>query len=105
MKILQLIWIKYVRKKIIKNSIITIFNEYGPDFYIVCHIIVSEKNFFFICKKLFNYDFEEHVHAYKINDLHNFNWHVIKKEDISSAVIGHMNILIDGFSYINKTWY
>ena len=82
--ILSTKWFKYLGHKIKQNSIVTIFSESGPQFYLVQKILISEDNFQIISKKLEDCFFNQHLQAYKIFAETSYSYSILNVKDLAS---------------------
>ena len=76
-------WIIGLGHKVKSYSIVTIFSENGPYFYLVKAILHSENNFQIITKTLHDCFLIEHFQAYKICDNRNYSYAVLNLCDIT----------------------
>ena len=96
-------WVSFYNKKITCNSIIVLFSEEGPQFYIVHAIIINQNNEFqIVVRYLYNVNFDEHYHTYEI-DVQFFSWDVLTSKNVTEASLSSIHKAPDGH-YILKKW-
>ena len=103
--ILSTKWLKYLGHKIKQNSVVTIFSESGPQFYLVQKILISKDDFQIISKKLEDCFFNGHLQAFKIFDETSYSYSILNVKDLApNAIVTICNKLSDGYNYIAKLW-
>ena len=85
----------YMGKTIKNDSVVVKFSEFGPDFYLVCLIIlIAEDDFLIVSKQITDVYLNEHVNAYRVHRTVNFYWDVLRKNVVENAVISYTTNLV-----------
>ena len=96
---------KYLGRKIVRNSVLYILCAEGPLFYFIYEIIINSKgNFVLLTKQLNEYYFVAYTQAFKICNVINFDYKTLFFDDLASSTITYINKASDGYYYINKRW-
>ncbi|KAJ8673109.1 hypothetical protein QAD02_004370 [Eretmocerus hayati] len=97
-------WVNTGDDKICKNSILLLFDDGGPVFYLAHELIVIDDAVHIISKKLSNCYAVERIHGYKVVDKHDFCWSSLTLNDLHRASITYLTTLPDGGTYIYQNW-
>ncbi|KAJ8682490.1 hypothetical protein QAD02_018282 [Eretmocerus hayati] len=97
-------WINTGDDQICKNSILVLFDDGGPVFYLAHELIVIDDAVHIISKKLRNSYAVERIHGYKVVDEHDFCWSSLTLNDSRRASITYLTTLPDGGTYIHQNW-
>ena len=81
-------WVKYLGRKIVRNSVLYIPCAEGPLFYLIYKIIINNnRRFVLLTKKLNECFFVAHTQAFKICDVTNFQYKTLFLDDLVSSTI------------------
>ena len=98
-------WVKYLGRKIVRNSVLYIPCAEGPLSYLIYEIIINNKSgFVLLIKQLNECYFVAHTQSFKICDVTNFEYKTLFFDDLASSTITYINKANDGYYYINKRW-
>ena len=96
-------WVKYLGRKIVRNSVLYIPCAEGPLFYLIYEIIINNKSrFVLLSKKLNEFYFVPHTQAFNICDVTNFEYKTLFSDDLASSTITYINKASDRYYHINK---
>ena len=94
----------YYDKVITKNCILMKCSSSAPIFQLIHEIIFVDSKHIFITKNLTDCFYDEHMQAFKIYDMNQFNWDRVEEKDICKRHLLHFVLLPDGYNYISKVW-